>query len=356
MKYINQLNAYWNWVKLNPLPSRAGYLYFAILDCANTAGWKREFNAPNSTLQAMAGLDKNGLSRNRNILIQQGLIEYRQGNRGNTGTYRIVPLYGNQNDTQDDTQSEPKAIPKAIPKVRTYIEKEKEKDNVPPISSLREEVRAAFEALQVPDDAKTTHALVSSTLSELGFDVKNEYPVPDRGDGRNGRIDVFAEKNGYRLAIEIDRLSPRQKSVIKLKSLDDCDRIILLRDHDGRTFYCDIPVIVLRMEKGQQDDRFDSFWNLYPKKKAKADARKAWDKLKPDGELYTAIMRSLSRQKESPDWTKEGGQYAPYPATWLRGRRWEDEETPVAPPKKDKLLTLEDIYGRRGAERFRGGS
>lgn len=132
MKYINQLNAYWNWVKLNPLPSKAGYLYFALLDCANTAGWKQEFNAPNSTLQAMAGLDKNGLSRNRNILIQQGLIEYRQGNRGSTGIYKLVPLYGNQNDTNSDTQTEPKVIPKVTPKVRTYIDKEKDIDNKPP--------------------------------------------------------------------------------------------------------------------------------------------------------------------------------------------------------------------------------
>lgn len=111
MKYINQINAFWNWVKLNDLPSRAGYLYFAILDCANTAGWKGEFNAPNSTLQAMAGLDKNGLVRCRNALVQAGLIKYQQGKRGASGIYSIIPLY----DTNNDTNSEPVAIPVAIP-------------------------------------------------------------------------------------------------------------------------------------------------------------------------------------------------------------------------------------------------
>lgn len=130
MKYINQMNAYWNWVKLNDLPSRAGYLYFAILDCANTAGWKGEFNAPNSTLQAMAGLDKNGLVRCRNALVQAGLIKYQQGKRGASGTYSIIPLY--------DTNSEPIAIPIANQSgyqngVHTKS-KNKSKSIIPPIS------------------------------------------------------------------------------------------------------------------------------------------------------------------------------------------------------------------------------
>ncbi len=138
MQYISQINAYWNWAKLNALPSRAGYLYFAILDCANTAGWKREFNAPNSTLQAMAGLDKNGLTRYRNILIQQGLIKYKAGDRGATGKYEIVQLYDNgidlgikkrnQIDTQVDTQTEPKLIPKPNPNRVHTIDKDKDKD------------------------------------------------------------------------------------------------------------------------------------------------------------------------------------------------------------------------------------
>lgn len=109
-------------------------MYFAILDCANTAGWKQEFNAPNSTLQAMTGLDKNGLSRYRNVLVQHGLIEYRQGNRGNTGIYKIVPLYGNQIDTNVDTNVDTQTEPKLIPKVRTYIDKDKTKNNIPPKS------------------------------------------------------------------------------------------------------------------------------------------------------------------------------------------------------------------------------
>jgi hypothetical protein len=31
----------------------------------------------------------------------------------------------------------------------------------------------------------------------------------------------------------------------------------------------------------------------------------------------------------SEDWTKEGGQYIPYPATWLNAKGWEDEYSPM---------------------------
>lgn len=71
---------------------------------------------------------------------------------------------------------------------------------------------------------------------------------------------------------------------------------------------------------------FDEWWKQYPNKKAKRDARKAWNALKPEGQLLDKMLAALARKKKSPDWTKENGQFIPYPATWLRGWRWEDED------------------------------
>lgn len=36
-------------------------------------------------------------------------------------------------------------------------------------------------------------------------------------------------------------------------------------------------------------------------------------------------MAALKTQTQSEQWTKERGRFIPNPATWLRGRRWEDE-------------------------------
>lgn len=73
------------------------------------------------------------------------------------------------------------------------------------------------------------------------------------------------------------------------------------------------------------DNSFEKFWSSYPKKIAKQQALKAWNKINPDEELTAEILASLEQQKRSVQWTKDNGQYIPYPATWLNGARWEDE-------------------------------
>ena len=83
---------------------------------------------------------------------------------------------------------------------------------------------------------------------------------------------------------------------------------------------------VLRIvEANPQLSDFELFWECYPKKKAKLDALKAWkqtENVRPDIE---AIIAAIDTQSQSADWVRDGGQYIPYPATWLRSGRWDDE-------------------------------
>lgn len=85
-------------------------------------------------------------------------------------------------------------------------------------------------------------------------------------------------------------------------------------------------------------ERFEGFWRVYPVKKSKQAAIRAWDLLHPDDTLLAAMGHALRRQLVSPDWQRkireEGGAGIPYPSTWLNGRRWEDEE-PVVPGPPD---------------------
>lgn len=80
-----------------------------------------------------------------------------------------------------------------------------------------------------------------------------------------------------------------------------------------------------RVEDEQVEESFAQFWERYPAKKGKQDAIKAWRKLKPSGDLLIAIMSGLEAQKAARDWRKDDGRYIPHPATWLNGRRWDDE-------------------------------
>lgn len=72
------------------------------------------------------------------------------------------------------------------------------------------------------------------------------------------------------------------------------------------------------------DGLFEMFWAAYPKKKSKDDARRAWDKRRPDAALLQVILTALQQQCQSPDWRKENGRYIPFPATWLNRGQWTD--------------------------------
>lgn len=91
---------------------------------------------------------------------------------------------------------------------------------------------------------------------------------------------------------------------------------------------------------------FDAFWAAYPKRVAKPEAFKAWLKLKPDAALQQIIAIALARQRESEEWRREQGQFIPYPATYLRARRWEDEPTVAPLPLRSATRPLEDWTGR----------
>jgi len=76
--------------------------------------------------------------------------------------------------------------------------------------------------------------------------------------------------------------------------------------------------------KGAVSAGFDNFWQAYPKKKDKETARKAWAKV--PAEIHPMVMDALAKQSQSQDWIKEAGKYVPNAATWINGKRWEDED------------------------------
>lgn len=74
-------------------------------------------------------------------------------------------------------------------------------------------------------------------------------------------------------------------------------------------------------------DSFLEFWKAYPKKQAKVAAEAAWKKI--DGvSLLPTILKDLRRR-----WSKREKEFIPMPATYLRGRRWEDEDEVEETPK-----------------------
>ena len=75
-------------------------------------------------------------------------------------------------------------------------------------------------------------------------------------------------------------------------------------------------------------EKFERFYNAYPKKKSKGKALNWFKKHRPESSLVDTMLESLEKQKLTINWQKQNGRYIPYPATWLNARGWENEVSP----------------------------
>lgn len=74
-------------------------------------------------------------------------------------------------------------------------------------------------ALEAVSDTRayTFHMKSIAALKSLGFEVRKDVVVPNRGDGRKGLIDIIAVRGSEVLAIELDWHTPRLKSLFKIQ-------------------------------------------------------------------------------------------------------------------------------------------
>lgn len=96
MNYIKELNAFQQWLLFNNLPTGAICLWRTLLSINNTCGWKKQFNAPNSTVYQLTGLNEDGHELARQQLVKKGLIIYKPGVKGVAPVYEIVSFCPDQ--------------------------------------------------------------------------------------------------------------------------------------------------------------------------------------------------------------------------------------------------------------------
>lgn len=75
-------------------------------------------------------------------------------------------------------------------------------------------------------------------------------------------------------------------------------------------------------------DGFEKFWEAYPHKRSKGDAKKAWDKIKPSPAMVNAMIEALDWQRLERHQKLVRREWVPelcLPGKWLRAERWMDE-------------------------------
>ena len=113
--------------------------------------------------------------------------------------------------------------------------------------------------------------------------------------------------------------SNAQQTDSHLSGKTEQDESLVVQKADDRKAKSPCP----SMTPEEKDTLFNRFWQAYPRKVGKGSAQKVFDRLQVDRPLLEEMLCKIEQAKRSHQW--QDMQYIPYPATWLNGRRWEDE-------------------------------
>jgi len=84
-----------------------------------------------------------------------------------------------------------------------------------------------------------------------------------------------------------------------------------------------------------KNEKFDSFWDVYPRKENKPRARKEFDKAIKRVE-FTILLAGAERYRDDPN---RNAEYTMHPSTWLHNDSWENE---LLPQRERKLTNAEN--------------
>lgn len=178
------------------------------------------------------------------------------------------------------------------------------KERCPPWVKLHKKLLDNFEFHSLP--------VASRALAPMLWLLASEH--------HNGVLDASPAKLSFRLRMTASDASDALKPLIENKFFDEVppdSPLLAQRKQD------DSPET--EAEKRERRDRqardFKTFYAAYPKKRAPADAERAFAKVDVPVEV---LLAAVATQAESEDWLKEKGRYIPYPATWLNQRQWEN--------------------------------
>lgn len=114
-----------------------------------------------------------------------------------------------------------------------------------------------------------------------------------------------------------------------------------------------------KKERAKTDDGFEEFYKLYPNKKARGAAERAWAKMTKD-ERALCNPAIEAQVKANHFRGTDGMDYVPHPATWLNERRWMDEVKAPQPvlvhgsprlmSKADALKIISELREKHGKD------
>ena len=182
---------------------------------------------------------------------------------------------------------------------------------------------AARAGLSIEDTLKGLNFLMSPDTESRSEEEEGRRIIPLRESGRGWMLVNWEYYN--KISSVEERREKTRERVRKYREnnkLKGCNAHVTKSNKSPSIVYDDS--CSSSSSFGKSENLFLKFWDAYPKKKSKGQARKAWDKLKPNKELLTVILEALEKAKASDGWCKDRGKYIPHPATWLAAEGWLD--------------------------------
>lgn len=199
--------------------------------------------------------------------------------------------------------------------VKNWAEFQHYKDRNPPWIKLHRALLDDYEFARLQDASKAHLMLIWLFASQADGRIPNDPRFIQAKLGLDKQPDLQA-------LVESGFLIPEQNASAPL-ALDASAPLALARSRESEA------------ESEKNIGQFDAFWAAYPRKVAKQDALKAWKKLRLVNGDFERVMAALESAKRS-DWAQRSAEHIPHPATWLNGRRFEDE--PLQQPAKRVAL------------------
>ena len=102
MNYIREITAFNQWAANNSLSPSERVLWYALMDIANSTGWKPSFNAVVSELIRLTGMSKNTVYSCRTKLAKHGIITVDSRAGGQSAIYTMTSLASIQTQNEDE--------------------------------------------------------------------------------------------------------------------------------------------------------------------------------------------------------------------------------------------------------------
>ena len=128
MKYLSEINAFYDRLETDSLSKSAILLWHALMQTNNKCGWKENFSAPISVLALKSGLKERMISNARNELKTKGYIDFQSRKGNQSAIYKMISLSATIADNIADSIAD-NTSDKSADNIAAFLDKTREEES-----------------------------------------------------------------------------------------------------------------------------------------------------------------------------------------------------------------------------------